>query len=99
MERATESVPAKIAAAFAAAFLLVAGSLNHAIVVSLLMFAAFHAGAPFGYLHWLVDTLLATAGNIIGGLGFVTVLRLVQVGHERIEQVREEGTAPEPLRA
>ena len=99
MERATESVPAKVAAAFAAAFLLVAGTLDHAIVVSLLTFAALHAGAPFGYLHWLGVAALATVGNIIGGLGFVTILRLVQVGHERIEEVREEGESREPLRA
>ncbi|HZQ75681.1 MAG TPA: formate/nitrite transporter family protein [Acidimicrobiia bacterium] len=99
MERATESVPAKVAAAFAAAFLLVAGTLDHAIVVSLLMFAALHAGAPFGYLHWLGVVALATVGNMIGGLGFVTVLRLVQVGHERIEEAQEEGAGREPLRA
>jgi formate/nitrite transporter FocA (FNT family) len=99
MERATESVPAKIASAFAAAFLLVAGTLNHAIVVSLLTFAALHAGAPFGYAHWLGVAALATVGNIVGGLGFVTILRLVQVGHERIEEAREEGEASEPLRA
>jgi hypothetical protein len=37
---------------------------------------------------------------MIGGLGLVTVLRLVQVGHERIEQVREEGNGSrEPLHA
>jgi formate/nitrite transporter FocA (FNT family) len=91
MERATESVPAKLAAAIAAAFLLVAGTLNHAIVVSLLSFAALHAGAPFGYAHWLSMAGLAAVGNIIGGVGLVTVLRLVQVGHRRIEEAREEG--------
>src|SRR5581483_5378693 len=99
MERATESVPAKVAAAFAAAFLLVAGTLDHAIVVSLLMFAALHAGAPFGYLHWLGVVALATVGNRIGGLGFVTVLRLVEVGHERIEEAEEEGAGRESFRA
>jgi formate/nitrite transporter FocA (FNT family) len=90
MERATESVPGKLAAAVSAAFLLVAGTLNHAIVVSLLSFAALHAGAPFGYGHWLSMAGLAAAGNIIGGVGFVTVLRLVQVGHDRIEEARDE---------
>ncbi|HEV7864853.1 MAG TPA: formate/nitrite transporter family protein, partial [Acidimicrobiia bacterium] len=93
MERATESVPGKLAAAVSAAFLLVAGTLNHAIVVSLLLFAALHAGAPFGYLHWLAVAGLATAGNMVGGLGLVTMLRLVQVGHRRIEQIRDEGPA------
>jgi formate/nitrite transporter FocA (FNT family) len=99
MERATESVPAKLAAAMSAAFLLVAGTLNHAIVVSLLAFAALHAGAPFGYLHWLGMASFAALGNIVGGVGLVTVLRLVQVGQRRIEQVREEGEPRDPLRA
>jgi formate/nitrite transporter FocA (FNT family) len=91
MERSTESVPGKLAAAMSAAFLLVAGTLNHAIVVSLLSFAALHAGAPFGYAHWLALAGLATVGNIIGGVGLVTVLRLVQVGHQRIEEARDDG--------
>jgi formate-nitrite transporter family protein len=90
MERATESVPAKLAAAVSAAFLLVAGTLNHAIVVSLLMFAALHAGAPFGYLHWLSAVAVAAVGNIVGGVGLVTTLRLVQVGRERVQCARAE---------
>jgi formate/nitrite transporter FocA (FNT family) len=95
MERATESVPGKLVAAISAAFLLVAGTLNHAIVVSLLCFAALHAGAPFGYLHWMAVAGLATCGNMVGGLGLVTMLRLVQVGHRRIEQAREDGPSEE----
>jgi formate/nitrite transporter FocA (FNT family) len=90
MERATESVPAKLAAAVSAAFLLVADTLNHAIVVSLLSFAALHAGAPFGYGRWLAVVSLAAVGNIVGGVGLVTVLRLVQVGRVRIEEARED---------
>jgi formate-nitrite transporter family protein len=90
MERATESVPAKLAAAVSAAFLLVAATLNHAIVVSLLMFAALHAGAPFGYLRWLSAAAVAVVGNIAGGVGLVTMLRLVQVGQERIQEARSE---------
>jgi formate/nitrite transporter FocA (FNT family) len=99
MERSTESVPAKLAAAIAAAFLLVAGTLNNAIVVSLLSFAALHAGAPFGYTRWLAVAGLATAGNMLGGLGLVTMLRLVQVGQDRIELARTEGESPEQLPA
>lgn len=90
MERATESVPGKLAAAVSAAFLLVGATLNHAIVVSLLMFSALHAGAPFGYHHWLSVAGLAAVGNILGGCGLVTVLRLVQVGQERMEESRDE---------
>ncbi len=92
MQHGTESIPGRIAAAFAAAFLLAAGHLNHAIVMSLEVFAAIHAGAAFGYQDWLPLLLLACVGNIIGGTGFVTVLRLVQVGAEHIrqEQARTE---------
>ncbi|HEX9316767.1 MAG TPA: formate/nitrite transporter family protein, partial [Actinomycetota bacterium] len=94
MERSTTSVPAKLAAAFTAAFLLAAGSLNHAIVVSLEMFAALHAGAPFGYLDWVRTVLWATLGNMIGGIGLVTVLRLVQVGRGKMKE--EEDKAGDP---
>ncbi|HVW34870.1 MAG TPA: formate/nitrite transporter family protein [Acidimicrobiia bacterium] len=90
MERATESVPAKLVAALSAAFLLVAGTLNHAIVVSLLAFAALHAGAPFGYGHWLGMAAWAAVGNTLGGIGLVTVLRLIQLGHRRIEKVQQQ---------
>jgi formate-nitrite transporter family protein len=92
MERGTESVTGKLAAAFSAAFLLAGATLNHAIVVSLLVFAALHAGAPFGYLDWLHTLGLAIAGNMFGGLGLVTVLRLVQVGNQRVEDVRAGGS-------
>jgi formate/nitrite transporter FocA (FNT family) len=94
MERSTTSVPGKLAAASAAAFLLAAGSLNHAIVVSLEMFAALHAGAPFGYLDWLRVVLWATLGNMVGGIGLVTVLRLVQVGRRKMKE--EEDKAGDP---
>lgn len=86
MERSTTSVPAKIVSALSAAFLLAAGALNHAIVVSLIMFAALHVGAPFGYLDWLKMLGWASAGNILGGVGLVTMLRLVQVGVHKIEE-------------
>ncbi|CAN5721656.1 formate/nitrite transporter family protein [soil metagenome] len=86
MERGTKSVPAKLVAAAGAAFLLAAAPLNHAIVVSLEMFAAFHAGAPFSYLQWLGVLGWASLGNIVGGVGLVTVLRLVQVGRGKVEE-------------
>jgi len=80
MQHSTESVPAKLIAVIGAAFLLAAAPLNHAIVGSLDMFGALHAGAPFGYLDWLGTLAWAVLGNAIGGIGLVTILRLVQVG-------------------
>jgi formate/nitrite transporter FocA (FNT family) len=90
MERGTDSMPAKLVAAVIAGFLVVAGKLNHVIVVSLLTFGALHAGAPFGYADWLAVIGLATLGNIVGGLGLVTTLRLVQVGGQRLLNERND---------
>src|SRR4051794_13609037 len=92
MERGTESVPAKLISAWAMAFLLAATPLQHAIVVSIEAFAALHAGASFGYAHWLATVAAAAVGNAVGGLGLVTVLRLVQVG--RTELQREQARPP-----
>jgi formate/nitrite transporter FocA (FNT family) len=91
MERGNESALAKLTAAFVAAFLLAAGPLNHAIVVSLEMFAGLIAGAPFGYRDWLGMLAWMTMGNMMGGIGFVTVLRLVQVGQRQIDKERSRG--------
>ena len=60
------------------------------IVVSLLCFAALHAGAPFGYGDWLGLFALAGLGNMIGGLGLVTVLRLLQVPHKIAAERRDD---------
>jgi formate/nitrite transporter FocA (FNT family) len=87
MERSTESVPAKLAAAVSAAFVLAAAPLNHVIVVSLEAFAAHQYGAPFGYLDWAATAAWYALGNMIGGVGLVTGLRMVQVG-KRLERER-----------
>jgi formate/nitrite transporter FocA (FNT family) len=89
MERASESSHGKLIAAVAAAFLLAGARLQHAVVISLEMFAALHVGAPFGYADWLGAAAFAALGNAVGGLGLVTVLRLVQVGQRAIEQERD----------
>ena len=82
MEHSSDSVGAKLVAAIAAAFLLAAGSLNHVIVVSIEMFAALQAHAPFGYADWAGMAAWAALGNVVGGIGLVTILRLVQVTGE-----------------
>lgn len=82
MQHGSDSVASKIIPAITGAFLLAAGQLNHAIVNSLLMFAALHnPHAPFGYLQWAETAGWAAFGNIVGGVGLVTVLRIVQVPH------------------
>jgi formate/nitrite transporter FocA (FNT family) len=92
-----DSIAARVIPAIAAAFLLAGGSLNHAIVNSLLMFAALHTGhAPFGYLEWARTAGFAAIGNIIGGVGLVTVLRQFQVFHA-VKSERENPAPGVPL--
>ncbi|MFP5377041.1 MAG: formate/nitrite transporter family protein [Acidimicrobiia bacterium] len=92
MQRGSDSEVGKLVAAVAAAFLLAAGSLFHAIVVSLLMFAGLQAGAPYGYADWLGVLAWSTLGNMVGGVGLVTMLRLVQVGRTQVEEARRESS-------
>jgi formate/nitrite transporter FocA (FNT family) len=90
MERNTHSEPARLIATIAAAFVLAAGPLLHTIVAGLEMSAALVAHAPFSYLAALRTIAWAILWNVVGGVGLVTVLRLVQVGPEKIEEVREQ---------
>ncbi len=97
MERSTESVAAKIAVALMIAFLLVGGQMDHSIVGTVEIFAALHVGAPFGYLDWLRFLGLSVAGNLVGGLALVTVLRLLQVGGAVIRsEQRRDPDQPRP---
>jgi formate/nitrite transporter FocA (FNT family) len=82
LQHATESDGVRLVPAVLAGFLLGAGKVNHAVVASLVCFAALQAGAPFGYLDWLGLAAFAGLGNMLGGLGLVTVLRLLQVPHK-----------------
>ncbi|MEO9223848.1 MAG: formate/nitrite transporter family protein, partial [Acidimicrobiales bacterium] len=80
-------------AVWAMAFLLAAGPLNHVIIVSLEMSAALVAGAPFGYGAAIGAAAWAALGNVVGGLGLVTVLRLVQLGRDIVEAERPSADA------
>jgi formate/nitrite transporter FocA (FNT family) len=90
MQHGTKSMGTRLVPAVTAGFLLAGAKLNHAIVSSLLMFAALHSHAPFGYLDWARTAGFAAVGNIVGGVGLVTVLRVLQVPHK----VKEERDKP-----
>jgi formate/nitrite transporter FocA (FNT family) len=82
MQHSTRSDGLKLVPAVTGAFLLGGAQLNHAVVNSLLIFAALHTGrAPFGYVDWMQTAGLAALGNMAGGLLLVTLLRLFQVPH------------------
>lgn len=93
MQHGTDSVFGKIAAAVAGAFLLAGLQMFHSILDSLLIFGALATGqAPFGYLDWLGWFGYVVIGNIIGGLGLVTLLRLLR-SKDRIKEERTEAEA------
>ena len=93
MQHNTESKGVKLVPAVTAGFLLAGAQLNHAIVNSLLIFAALHTGrAPFGYADWAATAGLAAVGNLVGGLALVTLLRLFQIPHA----VKDEAEHPAP---
>jgi formate/nitrite transporter FocA (FNT family) len=90
MQQGTESDLARIVASVSCAFVLAGLPLFHSILDSLVIFAALHAGhTSFGYLDWLQWIGWAILWNMIGGIGLVTVLRLVR-SRKRVAQDREE---------
>ncbi len=92
MQHSTDSVLGPLVAAEVTGFLLGAAKLNHTVVASLIMFAALHTGhAGFGYGQWARAAGWAALGNLVGGIGLVTCLRLLQVPHRlRLERERPE---------
>lgn len=79
MHNGTEDTTAQVIASVATAFLLAGLRLFHSILDSLLIFFAFQSGrAPFGYLDWARFLSVALVGNVLGGFGLTTLLRLIR---------------------
>ncbi|MBW0014258.1 formate/nitrite transporter family protein [Mycobacterium sp.] len=93
MQHGTESVSGKMAAAAAVGFLLAGLQIFHSILDSLLIFGALVTGdAPFGYLDWLGWFSYTAVGNLVGGLLFVTLLRLLR-SKDRLQEERAAADA------
>lgn len=90
MERGATSTVGRLAAVVGAAYLLAAGGLGHAVIAALEMFAALVAGAGFGYLEAGGTIGWAALWNMIGGVGLVTLLRLIQVGTQKVAEERSQ---------
>ena len=89
MQHATESMGVKLVPAILFGALLAGAQLFHCVLDSLLMFCAFHVGAPFGYAHWLGLLAWSALGNLVGGLVLVTAIRLLRVPH-RVAEARRD---------
>ncbi len=92
MRTGTDDDVAKIVACVAVAFLIAGLGMFHSILVSLLIFAGIHAGGGFGYGQWAVWFGWTLLGNMIGGIGLTTLLRLVRSRH-RIQEWRSVSEA------
>ncbi len=87
MQRNAETEFGALLAVIAFGFLLATAHMNHVIVISIKMFAALQVGGTeYGYMDWFQLSSYSVLGNMIGGLGLVTVLRLVQVGGAHIRR-------------
>lgn len=78
MQHGADSETGKIVASLAGGFLLAGLVLFHSVLDSLIIFGAFHAGAPFGYGDWLAWFWYTVLLNMAGGLLTITALRLVR---------------------
>jgi len=78
MIEAVTSTGARILCAWIAGVLLTLGSFNHVIVVTLEMIFGLRVGADIGALDIAQNFAVAAAGNMVGGLLFVTLTRTGQ---------------------
>ena len=89
MQHSTGSLGVKIVPAVVMPFLLVVGQLFHSVLDSILMFAGLATGhADYGWLDWLGALGWSAFGNVVGGIGLVTSIRLLRVTH-RVEEERQ----------
>lgn len=89
MQHATESLGVQIVPAILFGALLAGGQLFHSVLDSLFMFAGLHSGSHFGYLDWLGALGWSALGNLVGGLGLVTAIRLLRA-QQRVRAERSD---------
>ena len=87
---AVDSVGSRIATSYLVGFMLALGPFDHVIVTVLHVLFGILFGAPISYVTLAEITVIVTAGNLVGGLGLVTLTHITQVmGARRSEG--EEG--------
>lgn len=73
-----DSVLSRIALAFVVGFLLALGPFDHVVVTGTHLLMGILAGAPIGGTQVVQVILLATLGNLVGGVGLVTFSHAAQ---------------------
>lgn len=98
MQHATESLGVQLVPAILFGALLAGAQLFHSVLDSLFMFAALWSHASFGWGDWAGALGWSVLGNIVGGVGLVTFIRLLRVPH-RVAEERDHNSAddePQP---
>jgi len=80
---AVNSVGSRLVLAYAVGFLLALGPFDHVIATVLHVFFGILSGASVGYGALAVIVLVATAGNLVGGIGLVTTTHIAQALGDR----------------
>lgn len=78
---------ARVIACIATAFLVAGLGLFHSVLDTLFIFGGIHAGATYGYGQWIVFFGWTVLGNLVGGIGLTSILRLIR-SHERLSEWR-----------
>jgi formate/nitrite transporter FocA (FNT family) len=80
---AAEGSAARVIASLLVGFILLAPSLNHAVVgIGEMLFGLFSGTATIAYGDLVQTAAIAVAGNLVGGVGLVFATRLAQVRGE-----------------
>ncbi|MDE0776662.1 formate/nitrite transporter family protein [Nocardioides sp.] len=93
MQHATESLGVQLVPAVLFGALLAGAELFHCVLDSLFMMGALIAGADFGLGAFAGALGWSLLGNLVGGVGLVTGLRLLRVP-QRVEEEREHPDQP-----
>jgi formate/nitrite transporter FocA (FNT family) len=87
MQHASDDLGPKLVAGVAMSFVLVAAQLFHSVLDSILMFTGLLGGqATYTWSDWAQALGWSGLGNLVGGIGLVTSLRLLQAPHRVAEE-------------
>ena len=73
MLQGTDSVTGRMVVAYLVGFFVAVGPFNHVVVTALHLFMGMRYGADIGLPDLVGIAAVATAGNLVGGLVFVTL--------------------------
>lgn len=90
MQHATDSLGVQLVPAILFGALLVGAQLFHCVLDGILILGAIFSGSDISAGQWLGAVGWAALGNLVGGIGLVTALRLVRAA-PRVQEERAEG--------